>query len=480
MTSKLGLLFIFIASGLGSYYVMDLAEVIHHREEQKKDLRRTEMILGNLADRFALFLDLPRNLGIFAQGYYESKSYATDHATFIETKKRLPELLGISYLDEKGLIFKSYPLEENKQAIGRVSQNYPALRAAYDSGKLFWTSPPFSLFQGQRGFTIYTAIRSGGKLQGWIAPVITVDAFERKFGLNDVFRDYGIVITDKESGQHYLATAVPDHDRFPIVEKTIAVEDRQVLIQGWNKNPSSHELIPSVWQIPLALGLGVLVTWAFFLYFQRAEDKSRLRDIRLLLQLTGKDAFKRLIGLSEDIREEDLTYFVNLIEQLDLLLSMVSDEDLLDKEKLGLREVLASQTSDLQDLLDTKFIHIDLKEDLQDVHIVANRWLFENLIVGGLLTHALVLAKKNSTITMSGIPSRNPAGKSFCLRFLSSGQERITKILNRRLSTVLRAIQMEGGDLQIESGPGDEICILLILDKGSLGQYPAANLSCIS
>ena len=386
MTSKLGLLIIFIVSSLGFYFVIDVAEEIHLKREKSKDLVRTELILENLADRFELFLDVPRNLGIFAQGFYEKNSYAKDHEIFQETQKKMPELLAFSYLASDGLIFKSYPYEENKGAIGKISQNTPFLKASYAKGEKFWTSPPFSLYQGERGFSVYAAIEKDGVLQGWLAPIITIKAFEKKFGLGKLFQDYGIVITDLETGQHFLSNGVLDATKFTVAENEISSSGRKILIQGWNKKPSFNKLLPSIWQIPIALFIGSIITIAFFLYFQRLRDKSKLRDIRTLLQLTGKDAFKRLINLQNEFREEDMTFFVNLIEQVDLLQSLVSEEDLLDKESLNLKEILDSQTDQLQELLDSKFILIKMEGSFEEVHLKANRWLFENLIIGGVLT----------------------------------------------------------------------------------------------
>lgn len=480
MNSKLGLLLIFIVASLGFYFVIDVAEEIHLKQEEKEDAARTEIILENLADRFNLFLDLPRNLGIFAQGYYEKNSYQKDHAPFVETQKKLPELLGISFLASDGLIFKSYPYEKNKQAIGKISQNYPFLKASYDKNEKSWTSPPFSLFQGERGFTIYTAIETNGVLQGWIAPIITINAFEKKFSLGSLFRDYGIIITDVETGQHYISNGIVESSHHAVVEKSISSSGRKILIQGWSKSPSFSKLLPSSWQIPIALFIGTIITSAFFLFFQRLRDKSRLKDIRTLLQLTGKDAFKRLIGLQNEFREEDMTFFVNLIEQVDLLQSIVSDEDLLDKEDLNLREILDSQTDQLQELLDSKFIHINLDGQFEKVTLKANRWLFENLVIGGILTHALVLAKKNSTVNLTIEEASPLQEEALCLKFITLGHERITKILNRRLVAVSRAIQMEGGDMQILGGMDEEVCIRLIFKKNPRSSHQAANLTCLS
>lgn len=480
MKFKLGLLLIFIGSSLGFYFIIDVAEGIHLKKEERKDQERTEIILENLADRFDLFLDLPKNLGIFAQGFYENNSYKKDHIPFIETQKKLPELLGISYLDSKGLIFKSYPFEENKQAIGKISQNLPFLKASYEKKQSYWTSPPFPLFQGERGFTVYTAIEDNGILQGWIAPIITIDAFEKKFSLGKLFKDYGIIITDVESGQHYLSNGLLEKAQNPVASKEITTAGRKILIQGWNKAPAFSKLLPSTWQIPIALFIGSLMTIAFFLYYQRIRDRAKLQDIRMLLHLTGKDAFKRLIGLQNEFREEDMTFFVNLIEQVDLLQSLVSDEDLLDKQNLNLKEILLSQKDQLQELLDSKFNLIHMEGDFESVHFRANKWLFENLIIGGILTHAMVLAKSNTTLTLSAEPASPGVDESLCLKFITSGHERISKILNRRLTAVASAIQMEGGDMNIFLGNDEEICIRLVLKKNHRSTHQAANLTCLS
>ena len=480
MNAKLGLLIIFIVSSLGFYFVIDVAEDIHLQREKERDLDRTEIIVENLADRFQLFLDLPRNLGIFAQGFYEKNSYQKDHDPFIETQKKLPELLGISYLARDGLIFKSYPPERNRDAVGKVSQNLPFLRTSYERGEKFWTSPPFSLFQGERGFAIYSAIERDGELQGWIAPIITINAFEKKYSLTNLFKAYGIVITDVATGQHYLSNGVLDPALHPIVAKEIDVAGRRIQFQAWNNSPAITKLLPSAWQIPISLFIGSLMTIAFYLYFQRQKDRSRLKDIRMLLQLTGKDAFKRLIGLQNEFREEDMTFFVNLIEQVDLLQSLVSDEDLLDKEDLNLTELLHSQRKELQELLDSKNILIRIDGDFDGVQLRANRWLYENLIIGGVLTHALVLAQRSSTVRLSLEKLAPSSEEALVFKFLTSGQERIAKILNRRLSAVGRAIQLEGGEMQILNGQGEEICIRLILKKNLRSSHQAANLTCLS
>jgi hypothetical protein len=480
LTTKLGLLLIFIVSSLGFYYVIDVAEKIHLKEEEEKDLARTEIIVENLADRFDLFLEIPKNLGVFAQGFYENNSYQKDHTPFIETQKKLPELLGISYLASDGLIFKSYPFEPNKEAIGKISQNLPSLQESYQRNQKFWASPPFSLFQGEKGFSVYAAIETNGVLQGWLAPIITIKAFERKFSLGHLFEKYGIIITDVETGRHYLSNGVLDSSQHPVVEKELIASGRKIHIYGWNKAPAFNKLLPSSWQIPISLFIGSLITIAFFLYFQRLRDRSRLKDIRMLLQLTGKDAFKRLIGLQNDFREEDMTFFVNLIEQVDLLQSLVSNEDLLDKEELNLGEILNSQMIQLQELLDSKFVFVKMEGNFEAIRIKANRWLFENLIIGGVLTHTLMLAKRNTTVKVTIESLGSHREDALCLNFISSGQERISKILNRRLIAVIRAIQMEGGDIQINPGEGDGISIRLIFKKSIQNSHQASKLTCLS
>jgi len=92
----------------------------------------------------------------------------------------------------------------------------------------------------------------------------------------------------------------------------------------------------------------------------------------------------------------------------------------------------------------------------------------------------MVLAKRNSTVTITIDPPSSQTEEALCLKFFTSGHERISRILNRRLTAVSRAIQMEGGDMEILTGPTDEICIRLIFKKHLRSTHQAANLTCLS
>lgn len=416
------------------------------QQRKESEANATSVVLENVADRFILFLEKPRGLGLLGTELLRNQPFEsapTDMFTnLLETSV---DIYGISLVNSAGLIVGSYPLERNKLAIGKLSQNQNNLNTAYREGHRVWLSAPFELYQGKRGFALHSAIVQDSQLRGWVAPIITGEAFQGRFLLPHMLENYDVIVQDEKTKKTYFSTAIlpPDANS---VELSHTLYGRTIRFIGWMKEPLSSRSLPLYVRLLIAGFLSALFTWIIILYGKRREDERRLQDISSILRLTSTEAVSKLVDLQAEVSDPEahaeISFFTNLIEQVDLLQTITREEFAKKMETIDLSATLNDLFSGYEDLILKKNLNLKQTNSQFDSRFWGNRWIIENVVFGKIIIHTLVLSALNSDIEYSF--EAGLQGPRFILSF--QGQEGLLlSELQSRLKVVERALELDLG-----------------------------------
>lgn len=375
---------------------------LKNRQEQAA-LRDTSHIQKNVEDRFRIFLNVQLSIGMSSADYFSTGDLKTmGYGNYADELIRINNgVRGLNLLDENGIIIRGFPEAQNKQAIGKVSQNYFQFYQAYKEGKHFWFSSPFKLYQGEMGFVYYIPIIKDQKLKGWFAPVISSKSFFEKFKLSEILHTFDLNIVDKETGLNYFSSGLLPESNQKIYQDEMDMMGRPILLQMWRKHSEVMFNLPWYFNFLMATVLAMILVFVTWLHDARKKAHIQLEDIGMLLKLTSKDALSKLMEEETSVSDRN-TFLSNLLEQIDLLQTMAKSGEGPDQEEQLLAPLMREQLDNLEDVISKKSLIIAFNEkSFRDGKVFANRSLVQNCILGNSLVHSILHAKAESTIVIS-------------------------------------------------------------------------------
>lgn len=444
-----------------------------HVKEDEKEIKAIQEIV---VDRFKRYLEFPHMIGMLggqflADGKIRTGPYEEYAKLIIQSNS---EFLGFNVMDDKGVIFRVFPQDKNTKALGRMSQNLGPALESYQKREPFFLSAPFRLFQGQQGFVFYFPVKSGQKLDGWYAIVISSEAFLQRFSLDDFLKIFDLVIYDEESGLDFFATSIVPSDGKKVYSTKTEMFGRKMVFKSWRKSESLIYEFPWYFSVVMALLLAIASALMLKLYELRKKAHTQLEHISILLRVTSKEALSNLIDIHGELNRmnlpadenvqrfsRDINYLTNLIEQIDLLQTMADSKEGLTDSGLNFVQIIRKQIENYQDVLKKKNVRTDFNEgEFQKIVLHMNVWLLENSVLSNVFSHLLIHAENGSTLSIENKSTGNTQIVKFRVKRQASGEQ--AKVLSRRMEVARKVLQMHQGELREEINSDDELIISMI------------------
>lgn len=480
MNKKLITVFVisFLILTFSVHTILRWQESLVSREFEKE----IHIIQADIEERFHLLIESPLAIGVvsaeyFASGQMDEKSYQQLANNILGN---FDEMLGLNILNSEGKIVRIFPYRENLPSLGKVSQNYPFFLKSYQNQEPYWLSPPFKLFQGPEGFTFYIPIHRKGEFIGWVAPVISVDKFFKKFIKSEFLASYHLLVQDVETSRPYFQTsALPREDKNNILrEHTTIIKGRKIAFISWRKDPQE---MTYGWSMSLLIGLilSLTIVYGFNLYKQRRFIKDQLSDVESLLKLTVQNtssSFNIIQGqldlmkigaapFSLDKIEKNVSYIATLLEQIKVLQNMAEAVDLKKQERTSLLPLFLELSELWNDKLREKRILLDYDpEVLADTRIQGNKWLLCHSVFGSILNHTIQSTPVNGQIKIRCSRKDNQQVISIDNFGMASTQNAWDEGNNSQTFDIVRkVVHLHQGELEIVGTPdlGTKIIVKL-------------------
>jgi hypothetical protein len=478
LSQNFKLLATFVLCFIGSYglILMIMNQIIS--KQRSLDKIETQIIQEDIKERFNLFLDISLILGQVSSEYIghsiNDLSYGAIVGEIFQEKKYL---LGLNQLDTSGRIVRTFPQKLNKQAQGKITQYYSELKNSFEKREAFWFSPPFELFQGEKGFAFYIPIMKSGKLHGWIAPVISSHAFNKQFKSANYFSNYELIIQDEKTGKDYFTSAIiPERAEFH--ESKTEMHGRPILLKNWRKEDKQVLSIPPYLYFIICFLIAAFITFALKLYFQKKKAFFRLESISTLLKLTAKEALSKLMDIQSEylstsstgylrtsVVSKDVHSVTNLIEQIDLLQTIAESEQL-EEEVVEILPVLKEQIRDIEEIILKKEINLEVEEKSFGHHkIHGNRWLISNTILKNTLSHCVLYSQPSKKITMSLLSTRDENIINIHLEEVFDREMLETFKIERRLLVARNAMGLLNGSILTQEKHQGKLLLKVVFPK---------------
>lgn len=449
-----------------------------HRQELI-DSQQTKVIQENVQERFNSFLKIPVSIGlmgaeVFSTGDLKNKDYGPALNEILRSNE---EILGLNILDHEGRIVRVNPAGSNPTTLGKISQHYEVLKKSYAKGEKYWFSPPFQLYQGPLGFTVYVPIVENKKLKGWFAPIISTELFTKKFELTEYSHIYDLMIKDSTTGLNYFTSFDTPYEDAQLHIRPVTLLGREVSFQSWRKEGEANYRFPWYVSFILAVILTLILKLITYLFEQKKQAHSQLNDINSLLHLTSAEALSKLVDMHKKFNETELTanqkenfsqaviYLKHLIEQIDLLQTMsLSDEDL-HHEMHGFLPLLTGQINNFTEIIQEKHLDISLNsQELEKVMISSDGWPLQNSVLSSILSHSIVYAKEGSKISINNKSTDDTYYITFHTHQINrQGPDGEATHLDRRLEVARRILHIYKGQLFIQNDLAEGMLIRIML-----------------
>lgn len=470
--------FFFIILSL-STAIMHIIFSKQHQQLTHKLESEMETLHENISDRFNLLISTHRAIGLMASEMLETvKPDSPEYNKLTEhVLSHYHEILGLNILNEKGVIIKVAPERYNFQALGKVTQNYQALNESMLKLEPYWLSAPFSLYQGPDGFSFYVPFYVDGKFSGWVAPIISVDLFFKKFMRSKYLEDYQLVIHDGLTKRNYFATSPVPEGQTNLYQATINIYGRDITFISWPKNPVESNQMQFAVSFLIALFVSALSTLSFYFYNQRAKTKERFHYIHSILNLTIQDTNHTLRTIHYQLQQailggttarmdrilKHISYVSSLVRQIEVLGKLTGSVDRKEFTKTPILPVLL----ELSELYNDHFVEKRLlfnydPEELSKVEVMADKWLLTHSVFAHFLRQAINDAVPESDINFKhqvkdemNCFSIIYTGKGFSEDFLKqkmSGKENYVaeKVIHLHHGTLIFANTQTGAEISIQ------------------------------
>lgn len=445
-----------------------LFKAIRLRQEQR-ETRQTSIILENVRDRFKHFLDTPLSIALVGAEYLDHQKLDTDYGVLYDKILKLnDDILGVNLVNADGKIIRVLPLEPNSRSLGKVTQYIDQLNDSKSKSENFWLSPPMTLYQGQQGFIIYVPIQDGTIHKGWLASVISTEKFAKKFSLDKFLKDYHLNIKDESSGGFYFSTGLTPANQSFIQATDFHIDGRTLVFEIWRKNGRLSN--PESWGPSLLIALILAIGLAYIIRLRevRQRAKAQLLDIRSLLNLTAKEALNTLVEEQSKLSNASVahvTYLTHLVEQIELIQMMAKSPKAQSSSRFELLPLLKSQLSDLETIVEKKELQVKYREDdLGKVMLTANQNLFQNSVLGVILSHLIVHASSRSEIEVRSEETDEKVFIFFHARTLHQDDQG-SLLIDRRMEVAKKVLEIFEGELYMQKDLKEGMIIRIVLPR---------------
>lgn len=379
-------------------------------EQQKDHAKRVALIHEGIQTRFIFLLDTHLTMGLLAARYIaETKFKDGSYEKICENIVIIhDEIVGVNFVDANGVISRVCPLEENRMALGRTSQNLLALNESYQNNERYWFSGPFELYQRGLGFVFYVPVVFDDKLQGWLALPMTYQKFFANFHIENFLLNHHLIIRDDESGRYFFSSAsVPNYE--PKMYRTSGIMfGRKITFYSWDKNPIGTYEISWIFCFLIGLIIASLATLALRNQKLRRQEEIHVKRIKELLNYAIQQSSSALSEFCDRLKREGkatddvlsmIFYLNNLINQLSTSTSFKNELPSSDLQRVSFTEVINEQIIVHQSAIQEK--NLKLKASFRDgVDIIrdGHKWLLGHSVIGNILRYLIYNAQPGSDL----------------------------------------------------------------------------------
>ena len=465
---SLKILLAFFLSFLATYSLINLITFKVGQREKLLHLEAAKTLQKEISHQFELMLDVSLVIGNMASVYIHQQDQNVHYGELVQKVLQEKDYIqGLNQLNYQGRIIHTYPQENNRDALGKVTQNYPELVESYQRGEKFWFSPPFELYQGGTGFVFYIPIKSKGKLLGWIAPVISSQIFFNHFRSMDFFSKYDLTIKDEETANFYFETGLP-----PKEQATKEIKNnmwgRNITFQSWPKASNPQFELPFIWRFLICLAVSLFCGLMMKIYLQKKKAYQRLENIRDVLKLTSNEVLSKLMDiqnnylslgadgfLSTNVVEKDIQSVTNLIEQIELLQNIASSEQI-EEETFEILPLIKEHLELLQEVVPRKNLKLKLDaESFLGIKVTGNKWLVSNTVLKNALSYSALISQPDGRIEVSHTVSPRECSTIFHIEKVIEREISQTFKIERRLLVARNVMELLDGHITIhEDGAG--------------------------
>jgi hypothetical protein len=438
--------------------------------ERRKDLAREVSLLhDSIQTRFIFLLDTHLTMGLLAARYvadtkFKNESYKKICQNIVKIHE---EIEGVNFVDETGVISKVCPLEKNKMALGRKSQNIEELKHSYQNNDRYWFSGPFELYQRGLGFVFYVPVVFDGGLKGWLALPMTYKKFFDNFHIENFLKNHHLIIRDDQSGKYFFSsTAVPNYEP-QMYKKSGVMFGRKITFYSWDKSPLGSYEISWIFSLVIGLIIASLSTLALRNQILRRREERHATKINDIVSYAIQQSSTALTAFSQRLQQQGkanddvlnmIFYLNNLIYQLSTSSNFKNDLISNETQKVSFKEILNEQVVINQSALKEKKVCVKANfHDEQDIIREGHKWLLGHSVIGNILRYLIYNAKPGTDVQVIFFEEDNSKIISFHSSFekddvLSEEEAAISatqQVLNKGLEVAQEVLIMMHIDLSI-------------------------------
>lgn len=463
-----------------SFFVIYAVTFRQHAKQEEVLNSEASVIHEEVLSKFELFIDSLISKGVvtseyFSQGTLYTKNYEALAGNIVQS---YDEILGINILDDQGNIIRVYPYQENKRSLGKRSQNYLFMKDSYDKGEEFWISPPFTLYQGPKGFAIYIPIKRDEKLIGWVAPVISNDLFFKKFIKADFLKSYELVIQDQETGEAYFSTGNPAKAEDQMKRQIVKIRGRSLVFLSWPKTTYSESYLWPL-SIFMALIISALTTYLYSLLEYKFHSNMQTEDVEQLLRTSIQDASSGMILIQNQLELMKLgaghispervslhaMYISNLLEQVKILQRIANQDESTKLYKTPLFPLLMEVTDRLSESIHAKNISIEMDaEKLKQINLYLHKALFKDSVLINLINHIIYHVGSESVIHVTAeIRKKNQLLSFEVLNHMPSSDFKEKMKSERALIGIRRVLALHQSHFDLEATSNGKLIFNIVM-----------------
>lgn len=379
--------------------------------EQKKDIARQVALLHEgIQTRFIFLLDTHLTMGLLAARYiaetkFQNGSYEKICQNIIKIHD---EIVGVNFVDADGRISRVCPLETNRMALGRTSQNLIALQQSFRDKERYWFSGPFELYQRGLGFVFYVPVVYDEKLQGWLALPMTYEKFFANFHIENFLKNHHLIIRDDLSGKYFFSSsATLEFD--PKMYKTSGVMfGRKITFFSWAKAPLGSYELSSVFCALIGLIIALLSILALRNQILRRREEEHVLRIKGLINYAIQQSSSALSQFCQRLQREGkstddvlsmIFYLNNLINQLSTSSSFQNELPSSELQRVSFRELIQEQIVVHKPAFDEKKLALKASfRDGRDIVREGHKWLLSHSVIGNILRYLVYNARAGSDV----------------------------------------------------------------------------------
>lgn len=460
MKKHLLLVFIFILC-LSTIIVHQLSQLIE-KEHNNSIAEQARLLHSSIQERFEIVLEGHLAVGVLGSRYFSTHSFDyKDYLHFCHSLISLyPDIVGVTILDQKGMITNICPEERNKLARGLKSQNLPDLLESYNQNAEYWLSGPFELLQSGFGIAFYFPLEINNKLNGWFALPLEIKYFFERLKIDSYLENYHLIIQDDETGTNFFSSSPGPLNNENVYRTRGVMFGRDIHFISWMRTPKISYDLPWYYCALIALFISLLAIYVVRIKQLRHQSKLQLVKINSILDITTREASSALNTIEKRLESGDVIdreqisgfifYINNILTQLTTSNALAKPSLSPQMKNTNIAPLLREQIAKFEEDLKEQGIEIKVDQSaLNDIRINSHKWLLSYSVFGNILRYLIFLSPRETVIKIVFFKDEDRNMLSFHTETKPVTDSIQKDILRRGIDVAKEVVLLSGGELSI-------------------------------